>query len=82
MFNLDVAGPALTVDIEVEPTAELVRDGVAIVRGTFTCTAPTTFSTVVFVELTQVTGQPRRPTGSASSTSPTAPRTSFRSPWR
>ena len=56
VFNLDVAGPALTVDIEVEPTAELVRDGVAIVRGTFTCTAPTTFSTVVFVELTQVTG--------------------------
>ena len=29
VFNLDVAGPALTVDIEVEPTAELVRDGVA-----------------------------------------------------
>ena len=56
VFDLDVAGPALTVDIEVEPTAELVRDGIAIVRGTFTCTAPTTFSTVVFVELTQVTG--------------------------
>lgn len=56
VFDLDVAGPALTVDIEVEPTAELVRDGVAIVRGTFTCTAPTTFSTVVFVELTQGTG--------------------------
>jgi hypothetical protein len=56
VFDLDVAGPALTVDIEVEPTAELVRDGVAVVRGTFTCTAPSTFSTLVAVELTQVTG--------------------------
>ena len=55
VFKLDVAGPALSVDIEVEPTGTLVRDGMAVIRGTFTCTAPTAFSTIVIVELTQVT---------------------------
>lgn len=54
VFSLDVAGPALVTSIEIEPTATIVRDGVAVVRGSFACNVETTFSTVVFVEMYQV----------------------------
>lgn len=56
VFSLEVAGPGLAVDVEIDDEASLVNDGQAIVRGTFACSAPTSFSTVVFIEMAQTMG--------------------------
>jgi hypothetical protein len=53
VFQLVDPGPKLAVSIDIDAEATLVRDGVAIVRGSFACTARSTWSTVVFVELYQ-----------------------------
>jgi hypothetical protein len=56
VFNLDVAPPAMRVDLRVQPTGTFTRDGTAIIRGTLSCTAPGDLGSIVIVELTQTAG--------------------------
>jgi hypothetical protein len=56
VFNLDVAPPAMVVDLTVEPTGTFTRAGTAIIRGTVSCTAPGDLGAIVIVELTQSAG--------------------------
>jgi hypothetical protein len=55
VFNLDVGPPAQVVDVTLDPIGVLHKQDV-IFHGTVTCTAPTTFQSVVIVELDQGTG--------------------------
>jgi hypothetical protein len=55
VFNLDVGPVAQVVDVTLDPNGTLVRQDV-VFHGTVSCTAPTTFQSVVIVELDQGTG--------------------------
>ena len=52
VFNLDVGPVAQVVDVTLDPNGTLVKRGV-VFHGTASCTAPTTFQSVVVVELDQ-----------------------------
>jgi hypothetical protein len=55
VFNLDVGPPTQVVDVTLDPHGTIERQNV-IFHGTTSCTAPTTFQSVVIVELDQGTG--------------------------
>lgn len=52
VFNLDIGPAAQVVDVSLDPNGTLVKRGV-VFHGTVSCTAPTTFQSVVIVELDQ-----------------------------
>ncbi len=56
VFNLDVGPVAQAVDVTLDPDGALVKRS-AVFHGTVSCTAPTTFQSVVIVELDQGIGR-------------------------
>jgi hypothetical protein len=57
VFTLDVGPPAQVIDLVVSPAGSFTKDGVATVRGTFSCTAVAPGSSGVIVELSQYVGR-------------------------
>lgn len=55
VFNLDVGLPAQEVAVTLDPIGTITKDGV-LFTGTVSCTAPTTFQSLVIVELDQNEG--------------------------